>query len=82
MMHEVGHLFGCPHQRSGVMMRDYIRLNRSFCVTEPPGPPALNRAECSWHRLDLLRFRAHPCFALPNDQVFEESEVQIFGADQ
>ncbi|CAF2647915.1 unnamed protein product [Rotaria sp. Silwood2] len=82
MMHELGHLLGCPHQRSGVMMRDYIRLNRSFCVTEPVGPPALNGAECSWHRLDLLRFRTHPCFALPSDQVFEENEIDIFGIDQ
>jgi hypothetical protein len=82
MMHEVGHLFGCPHQRSGVMMRDYIRLNRSFSVIEPPGPPVLNGNECSWHRLDLLRFRTHPCFALPSDQVSEEGEVHLFGTDQ
>ncbi|CAF1093287.1 unnamed protein product [Didymodactylos carnosus] len=82
MMHEVGHLFGCPHQRSGVMMRDYIRLSRSFSVIEPPGPPVLNGDECSWHRLDLLRFRAHPCYALPGDQVSAEGEIQIFGVDQ
>jgi hypothetical protein len=81
MMHEVGHLFGCPHQRSGVMMRDYIRLNRSFSVIEPPGLPALNGDECSWHRLDLLRFRSHPCYALPSDEVSEEGEVHSFGID-
>jgi len=82
MLHEVGHAFGCPHQRSGVMMRDYIRLSRSFSVTEPPGPPALNGKECAWHRLDLLRFRAHPCFALPEDSIAEENDMQIFGIDQ
>ena len=67
MLHEVGHAFGCSHQRSGAMRRDYIRLSRSFSVIEPSGPPALNGKECAWHRLDLLRFRAHPCFALPAD---------------
>jgi hypothetical protein len=82
MMHEVGHLFGCPHQRSGVMMRDYIRLNRSFSVVEPPGPPVLNGDECAWHRLDLLRFRAHPSYSLPTDQVSGEGEVHVFGVDQ
>jgi hypothetical protein len=82
MLHEVGHLFGCPHQRNGIMMRDYIRLNRSFCVIEPSGPPALNGKECSWHRLDLLRFRAHTCFALPDDLVPKQGEINIFGIDQ
>jgi hypothetical protein len=51
-------------------------------VIEPPGPPVLNGNECSWHRLDLLRFRTHPCFALPSDQVSEEGEVHLFGTDQ
>lgn len=82
MMHEVGHLFGCPHQRSGVMMRDYIRLSRSFIATEPPGPSALEGDECSWHRLDLLRFRAHPCYALPNDHVSRDGAPHLFGVDQ
>ena len=82
MMHEVGHSFGCPHQRSGVMMRDYIRLSRSFTVTEPPGPPALNGAECAWHRLDLLRFRAHPCYALPSDEAPGKDDVHLFGVDE
>ncbi|KAA8896382.1 putative peptidase family-domain-containing protein [Sphaerosporella brunnea] len=66
MMHETGHLLGCPHQSSGVMLRDYTRLSRSFTALVPsslPGPAN----ECHWHRLDCLRFMRHPCLALPSD---------------
>jgi hypothetical protein len=74
-MHEVGHLFGCPHQESGVMLRDYVTLNRTFLVKEPystrtksPGLRICRQEdECSWHRLDVLRFRSHPCFRVPSD---------------
>lgn len=74
-LHEVGHAFGCPHQESGIMLRDYVRLNRSFMAREPfstrtksPGPRiCLPPDECGWHRLDALRFRFHPCFRLPGD---------------
>ena len=72
-LHETGHLLSCPHQPSGVMLRDYVNLNRSFMTTEPysqrtksNGPrPCLIEHECAWHRLDVLRFRYHPCFRLP-----------------
>jgi hypothetical protein len=73
-MHEVGHLFGCPHQESGVMLRDYVTLNRSFTTREPfstrtkaKGGLVLQKDECGWHRLDCLRFRSHPSFALPGE---------------
>ncbi|UKZ76095.1 hypothetical protein TrVFT333_003791 [Trichoderma virens FT-333] len=33
-LHEVGHLFGCPHQEGGIMLRDYVVLNRSFVARE------------------------------------------------
>ncbi|KAJ0298140.1 hypothetical protein COL516b_010063 [Colletotrichum fioriniae] len=73
-LHETGHLFGCPHQESGVMLRDYLTLNRSFVTreafctrTKSKGGLVLQDDECGWHRLDCLRFRAHPCFRLPND---------------
>ncbi|KAJ5799644.1 uncharacterized protein N7518_001712 [Penicillium psychrosexuale] len=74
-MHEVGHLFGCPHQESGVMLRDYVRLNRTFLTQEPFSTRTkaqglkvcLPNDECSWHRLDALRFRFHPSFRLPSD---------------
>ncbi len=74
-LHEIGHLFGCPHQESGIMLRDYVRFNRSFLCREPystrtrsPGLRlCLPKDECSWHPLDTLRFRHHPCFRLPTD---------------
>lgn len=73
-LHETGHLFGCPHQANGVMLRDYVYLHRSFVTheayctrTKSKGGPVAQADECTWHRLDLLRFRGHPCFSLPND---------------
>ncbi|KAK5995763.1 Putative zinc metalloproteinase [Cladobotryum mycophilum] len=88
-MHEVGHLFGCPHQESGIMLRDYVVLNRSFVIreaystrTKSKGGLALQSDECGWHRLDCLRFRAHPAFGLPNDpQVHPDDSVQAFAID-
>ncbi|KAM3160809.1 Jacalin-type lectin domain-containing protein [Lachancea thermotolerans] len=75
-MHEIGHLLGCPHQENGVMLRDYVRLNRSFLSKEAfstrtnsngAQPPIYPREECTWHRLDLLKFLYHPSFTLPQD---------------
>lgn len=89
-MHEVGHLFGCPHQENGVMLRDYVRLNRSFTSREPystrtksPGLRLCQTTdECAWHRLDILRFRFHPCFVLPSDQQqVAEDGVQAWAID-
>lgn len=85
-MHETGHLFGCPHQESGVMLRDYVVLNRTFVVreaystrTKSKGGLALQGDECGWHRLDCLRFRAHPAFRLPNDPpINPDGSVQAF----
>ena len=85
-LHEVGHLFGCPHQESGVMKRDYVTLNRSFvpreayCTrTRSKGGLVLQDAECTWHRLDCLRFRLHPCFKLPNDgPLHPDDSIQAF----
>lgn len=88
-MHEVGHLFGCPHQENGVMLRDYVTLNRAFTTREPystrtksKGGLVLRQDECTWHRLDCLRFRGHPCFALPIDppRPCDES-VQVWPVD-
>ncbi|KAI1406297.1 putative peptidase family-domain-containing protein [Hypoxylon fuscum] len=97
-LHETGHLFGCPHQESGVMLRDYVRFNRSFVAkeaystrTKSKGGPVSQADECTWHRLDCLRFRSHPCFRLPNDSVLnpdgsvqawpvENGQVQITAA--
>ena len=75
-LHEVGHLLGCPHQENGVMLRDYVKLNRTFVIKEPYSTRTKSQGlrvcrmddECNWHRLDILRFRYHPCFRLPNDE--------------
>lgn len=73
-LHETGHLFGCPHQANGIMLRDYVVLHRSFLAheafstrTKSKGGPVSQADECTWHRLDCLRFRSHPCFQLPHD---------------
>jgi hypothetical protein len=88
-LHETGHLFGCPHQESGIMLRDYVTLNRSFTTREPystrtksKGGLVLPKDECSWHRLDCLRFRGHPCFALPTDPPRQNDDsVQVWPVD-
>lgn len=89
-MHEVGHLFGCPHQESGVMLRDYVRLNRTFLVREPYATRTQSQGlkicrqedECAWHRLDVLRFRHHPCFKLPSDEpLSQDDSIQYFPID-
>lgn len=85
-LHEVGHLFGCPHQESGVMLRDYVVLNRSFVAreaystrTKHKGGLCLQGDECGWHRLDALRFRAHPAFRTPNDPpLHSDGSVQAY----
>lgn len=90
-LHETGHLFGCPHQESGVMLRDYVRLNRTFSIKEPYATrtqsrgmhPCLPHDECSWHRLDVLRFRLHPCFALPTDvTITPEESIMVWAVDK
>ena len=89
-LHETGHLFGCPHQANGIMARDYVRLNRTFTCREPfatrtksPGQRlCLPKDECAWHRLDVLRFRFHPCFALPSDlPMHSDTSVQVWSVD-
>ena len=89
-LHEVGHLFGCPHQADGIMAWDYERIARSFLVREPDAPhrqqaglgPCLPEHEISWHRLDMLRFRSHPCFRLATDaSVADEGGAQVWPTD-
>ncbi|CAI7591895.1 unnamed protein product [Penicillium bialowiezense] len=86
-LHEVGHLFGCPHQESGVMLRDYVQLNRTFLTKEPFSTRTkaqglkvcLPNDECGWHRLDALRFRFHPSFKLPTDATpHSDDSVQVW----
>ena len=89
-LHETGHLFGCPHQESGIMLRDYVQLNRTFLCREPystrtklPGRRlCLPKDECGWHRLDTLRFKYHPCFRLPTDSnLGNDDGVQVWPVD-
>ncbi|KAF2716858.1 hypothetical protein K431DRAFT_298285 [Polychaeton citri CBS 116435] len=89
-LHETGHLLGCPHQESGVMLRDYVRLNRTFTCREPFSTRTkqqglrlcLPKDECAWHRLDALRFRYHPCFQLPTDpSTASDTSIQIWSVD-
>lgn len=90
-LHEVGHLLGSPHQETGVMLRDYVRLNRTFCIREPystrtksPGMRVCKiEDECGWHRLDTLRYRYHPCFRLPGDEPIGNSDdsIQYYAID-
>lgn len=89
-LHETGHLFGCPHQESGIMLRDYVRLNRTFLCREPystrtrlPGLRlCLPKDECGWHRLDTLRFKYHPCFRLPTDpNVGNDDSIHVWAVD-
>ncbi|KAG8409636.1 hypothetical protein J3458_018727 [Metarhizium acridum] len=88
-LHETGHLFGCPHQESGIMLRDYVVLNRSFVPreafstrTKSKGGLVQQADECGWHRLDCLRFRAHPAFRLPNDAPLNSDDsVQAFAIE-
>lgn len=76
-LHEIGHSFGSPHQVNGVMLRDYMWLNRSFMTREVECLRTKSRGliigqsgwdkECHWHELDLLRYLHHDSFSLPID---------------
>lgn len=88
-LHETGHLLGCPHQETGIMLRDYVVLNRTFIVreaystrTRSKGGLCLQGDECRWHRLDCLRFRSHPLFRLPHDNPpCQDENVQAFALE-
>jgi hypothetical protein len=70
------------------MLRDYVRLNRTFLVREPFSTRTKSQGlkicrqedECGWHRLDVLRFRHHPCFKLPGDEPSHllDDSIQYF----
>ncbi|KAE9964191.1 hypothetical protein BLS_008568 [Venturia inaequalis] len=89
-LHEVGHLFGLPHRPSGVMLRDYVRLNRTFTVGEPFSTRTKSQGkqfcpreeECAWSRLDCLRFRYHPCFRHNMDRYIPtDGGIQVWGLE-
>ncbi|QPG76167.1 hypothetical protein FOA43_003553 [Brettanomyces nanus] len=74
-MHEIGHSLGCPHQENGVMLRDYVRMDRKFlskeryCIRTKRSEwgPVFTKDEPGWNRLDILRFLYHPAFSLIQD---------------
>ena len=89
-LHEVGHLFGSPHQESGIMMRDYTMLNRTFVAREPYSTRTKSQGlrvcrvedECKWHRLDALRFLIHPCFRIPGDSGLNpDNSISYFAVE-
>jgi hypothetical protein len=63
--------------QTSVEPRDFTKINRTFVTKEPyslktksPGLKlSLPQEECSWPRIDCLRFRYHPCFRLPTDPI-------------
>ncbi|CAG8549755.1 24464_t:CDS:2 [Dentiscutata erythropus] len=64
MLHEVGHALTCPHSASGIMMRGFNNLNRTFTVKEPNNTHPITPSD---ERCDVIRFRYHPCFRIPSD---------------
>lgn len=77
-MHEIGHLFGSPHQTDGVMLRDYLWWNRSFMTREVEclrdhtkgnviGNDGRWPKECHWNIRDLMRYLYHDSFSIPTD---------------
>ncbi|KAK9317995.1 putative peptidase family-domain-containing protein [Lipomyces starkeyi] len=82
-LHEVGHLLGCPHQPSGIMLQGYTTFHRSFVTREVriSGESlriVLPKDECGWHRLDLLRFRCHPMFRLPPEPIVPKMKPALY----
>lgn len=78
-MHEIGHLFGLPHQTDGVMLRDYMWWNRSFvtrevrCLRDGSNGRIINAdglwpKECHWNIRDLIRYFYHDSFSIPVDE--------------
>jgi hypothetical protein len=75
-LHEVGHSLGSPHTPSGIMLRGFNNLNRTFTVKEPNNPSPITPSDeegAHWHRCDAVRYRYHPCFRLPSDPPISNS---------
>ncbi|GBB91861.1 hypothetical protein RclHR1_01930003 [Rhizophagus clarus] len=79
-LHEVGHSLGSPHTPSGIMLRGFNNLNRTFTVKEPNNHSPITPSEeegAHWHRCDAVRYRFHPCFRLPSDPPIPNSSNNV-----
>lgn len=72
------------------MLRDYVTLNRTFTIGEPfstrtksPGRKfCALKEECTWSRIDCLRFRFHPCFRHNLDKFIpSEGGIQVWSVE-
>jgi hypothetical protein len=80
-LHEVGHCLGCPHTPSGIMLRGFNNLNRTFTVKEPNNPSPITQSDedgAHWNRCDIARFRYHPCFRLPSDPSKSTNSKKVY----
>ncbi|MCJ1312155.1 hypothetical protein MMC25_005829 [Agyrium rufum] len=89
-LHEVGHVFGCPHEENGIMAADFNYFNRTFIIREAYSTRdkqqglrlCLPMHDVGFHRLDVLRLRNHPCFRTPLDPPSKTEEgVQVWAID-
>lgn len=88
-LREIGRMFGCPTQRTGIMSQDLLKFNRTFTTREPfstrtklKAGCVLEKDECTLHRLDALRLRFHPCFRIPTNGLFKfDDSVQAYPVD-
>jgi hypothetical protein len=90
-LHEVGHLFGLPHEGSGIMGGRYMDFQRSFMSKEPfstranqPGLKCIRQEdEAKWDELDCLRLSIHPCFRNAKDTKLrsDDNSVRAWNTD-
>jgi len=87
-LREVSKIFGCETQISGIMCpQQPSRFSRCFVTNESYSTaeqrkgfkPVMETDEMAWCKIDLLRFRNHPCFRIPNDPAVQpDCEVQFW----